>query len=118
MYATGARVSIVGWGNMLQAGRSPVRVPDEVDIFNVRNLSSRTMALGSTQPLTETSTRNLPGSKKRPARKADKLAAIYEPNVWNCESLNLCRKPKGLDGLYRGKFTLMYATYIKNRLTL
>jgi hypothetical protein len=34
---------------MLQAGRSPVRVPDEVDIFNLPNPSGRTMALGSTQ---------------------------------------------------------------------
>jgi hypothetical protein len=66
---------------MLQAGRSPVRVPDEVNIFNLPNPSSRTMALGSTQPLTEMSTRNLPGGKKRPARRADKLAAIYEPNI-------------------------------------
>jgi hypothetical protein len=45
------------------------------------NHSSRTMALGSTQPLTEMSTRNFPGGKKRPARRADNLAAIYEPNV-------------------------------------
>jgi hypothetical protein len=66
---------------MLQAGRSPVRIPDEVDFFNLPNPSSRTMALGSTQPLTEMSTRNLPGGKKRPARRADILAAIYEPNV-------------------------------------
>jgi hypothetical protein len=33
------------------------------------------------QPLTEMSTRNLPGGKKRPARRADKIAAICEPNV-------------------------------------
>jgi hypothetical protein len=33
----------------------------------------RTMALGSTQPLTEMCTRNLPGGKGRPARKADNL---------------------------------------------
>jgi hypothetical protein len=66
---------------VLQAGRSPVRVPDEVDFFNLPNPSSRTMALGSTQPLTEMSARNLPGGKKRPARRTDNLAAIYEPNV-------------------------------------
>jgi hypothetical protein len=66
---------------MLQAGRSPVRIPDEVDFFNLPNPSSRTMALGPTQPLTEMSTRNLPGGKKRPAPRADNLAAIYEPNV-------------------------------------
>jgi hypothetical protein len=66
---------------MLQAGRSPFRVPDEVDFFNLPNPSSRTMALGSTQLLTKISTRKLPGVKKRPAHKADNLAAIYEPNV-------------------------------------
>jgi hypothetical protein len=47
------------------------------------------MALESTQPLTEISTRNLPGGKKRPARRADNLSAIDEPNVWKCGSLNL-----------------------------
>jgi hypothetical protein len=34
---------------------------DEVDFFNLPNPSSRNMDLGSTQPLTEMSTRNLPG---------------------------------------------------------
>jgi hypothetical protein len=66
---------------MLKAGRSPVQVPDEVDFFNLPNPSSRTMALGSTQPLTEISTRNLPGGKKRPTRRADNLAAICELNA-------------------------------------
>jgi hypothetical protein len=66
---------------MLQAGRYPVRVPDKVDSFNLPNPSSRTMALGWTQPLTEMSTRNLPVGNKRPVLKADNLAAIYEPNV-------------------------------------
>jgi hypothetical protein len=57
--------------------------PDEVDFFffNLLNPSSRTMALGSTQPLTEMSTRNLAGGKGRPARKADNLTAICEPIV-------------------------------------
>jgi hypothetical protein len=40
------------------------------------------MALGSTQPLTEISTRILPGGKGRPARKADNLTAICEPIVY------------------------------------
>jgi hypothetical protein len=50
------RGSVVGWGTMLQARWSLVRVPDEVDFFNLPNPSSRTMALGSTQPVTEMST--------------------------------------------------------------
>jgi hypothetical protein len=66
---------------VLQAGRSPVRIPDEVDVFTLPNPSSHTMVLGSTQPLTEMSTRNLIGGKKRPARRADNLAIICEPNV-------------------------------------
>jgi hypothetical protein len=56
--------------------------PDEVDFFfNLPNPSSRNMALGSTQPLTELSTRNIPGGKGRPARKADNLTAMCEPIV-------------------------------------
>jgi hypothetical protein len=38
------------------------------------------MAMGSTQPLTEMSTRDPPWGKRRPARKAD-LTAIREPIV-------------------------------------
>jgi hypothetical protein len=49
--------------------------------LNLPNPSSRTMTLRSTQPLTEMSTRNLPGGKRRPARKADNLTAICEPIV-------------------------------------
>jgi hypothetical protein len=45
-------------------------------IFNWPNPSSRTMALGSTKPLTEMSTKNLPGAKGQPALKADNLTAI------------------------------------------
>jgi hypothetical protein len=65
------------------------------------------MALGSTQPLTEMSTRNFPGGKKRPARRADNLAAICEPNVWK-RGASTSRKPKGLHGLYRDSFSLPY----------
>jgi hypothetical protein len=39
------------------------------------------MTLGSTQPLTEMSTRNLPEGKSQPERKADNLTAICEPIV-------------------------------------
>jgi hypothetical protein len=77
----GARDSVVGSGSMLKAVRSPIRVPDEMDIFNLSNNSRRTMALGSSQPLTEMSARNLPGGNKRQAHRADNFAAICEPNV-------------------------------------
>jgi hypothetical protein len=67
---------------MLQAGRWI--------LFNLPNSFSRTMALGSTQPLTEMSTRNLPGGKGLPACKADNLTAICEPTVRRkCGSLDV-----------------------------
>jgi hypothetical protein len=57
-------------------------IRDEViRFFNLPNPSSRTMALESTQFLTEMSTRNLPRGKGRPAHKADNLTDICEPMV-------------------------------------
>jgi hypothetical protein len=52
----GARGSVVV--AMLQTGRSRDRVPMRI-FSNLPNPSSRTLALGSTQPITEMSTRNL-----------------------------------------------------------
>jgi hypothetical protein len=63
-------------------------VPDEViEIFDCHNPFNRTMTLGYTHPLTETSTWKLNGSKGRPALKAD-LTAMCEPIVqktWNLD---------------------------------
>jgi hypothetical protein len=57
-------------------------IPDEVIVFfNSPNPSIRTMALESTQLLTGIRTRNLPGGKGRPTRKADKLTASCEPII-------------------------------------
>jgi hypothetical protein len=66
---------------MLQAGRSRFDSRWGHWIYSGPNTSSRTMALGSTQPVTGMSTRNLPGGKERPALKADNLADICEPIV-------------------------------------
>jgi hypothetical protein len=52
-------------------------IPDEVTgFFNSPNPSSRTMALGSTQRLTDMSARNLPEDKGRPVRGADNLPSV------------------------------------------
>jgi hypothetical protein len=61
------------------AGSIPVEV---IGFFDGPNPSSRTMALGSTQPLREMSTRKLPGGKERSAREADNLTAICEAIVY------------------------------------
>jgi hypothetical protein len=56
--------------------------PDEVIwFFNWPNPTSRTMAPGATQSLTEMSTWNLT-DKGRPARKAHKLTAFCQPIMW------------------------------------
>jgi len=44
--------------------------------FFTDNPSGRTMALGSTQPLTEMSTRYISWGYRRPVRKADNLTTI------------------------------------------
>jgi hypothetical protein len=59
-FLLGARGSVVGSGTVLQAALRP---------------------WGRLKPLTEMSTRNLPGGKKRPARKDDNLTAICDPIV-------------------------------------
>jgi hypothetical protein len=89
----GARGSVVGWGTMLQAGRSPV------DCFNLPNTSSRTMTLGSTRPLTEMSTRNISGGLKILPSFFSRMSEIVKAST--------PRNPKGLHGLYRDNFTLL-----------
>jgi hypothetical protein len=61
---------------MLQSGRLRVRFPMRSLDFLIDLILP-----GSTQPLTEMSTRNLPGGKRRLPRKADNLTAICEPIV-------------------------------------
>jgi hypothetical protein len=75
-----SRGSVVSWGTILQVGRSRDWIPMDF-FFNLPDPYSRTMPPGSTHPLTEMSTRNIPGDKGRQARKADSLTAIYEPIV-------------------------------------
>jgi hypothetical protein len=57
-----------------------------LDFLDDLILPSRTVALVSTQPLTEMSARNLPGGKGRPVHKADSLTAICEPIVQKMEA--------------------------------
>jgi hypothetical protein len=87
-------------------------VPDEVVELSIDiNASSRTMALGSTQPLTEIFIRNIPGGKGRPELKADNFTAVCESNVLKIW------EPRRLTNLwvsmacYRDSFTFVYTVY-------
>ena len=51
--------------------------------FSWHNPSGRTMALGSTQPLTEMSTRNISWGQRRPVRRADNLTTFVCRLSWN-----------------------------------
>jgi hypothetical protein len=67
------------------------------------------MTLGSTQHLTEMSTRNLPEGEGGPTRKADNLTAICElilQKMWKPRRLKtLCAST----ACCRGSFTFLYA---------
>jgi hypothetical protein len=60
-----------------------------IGFFNLPNPSSRTMALGSTQPLTEMSTRNLPGGKGRPTGRAHNFTVCASRLSRKCGSLDI-----------------------------
>jgi hypothetical protein len=55
----GVHGGTVGLGTALQARRMQIQLPMGSLRFSIENPSSHTVALGSTQPLTEISTRNI-----------------------------------------------------------
>jgi hypothetical protein len=65
------------------------------------------MALGSSQPLTEISTRNLPGGKGRPVHKADNLTAICEP-IGKCKSFDVSQTLWVSTACYSDSFTFTF----------
>jgi hypothetical protein len=68
------------------------------------------MALGSTQLLTEMSTRNLSGGKGRPVHKAENLTAICEPIVYNVGA-STSHNHMGLHGRLQGFLYLLLFSY-------
>jgi hypothetical protein len=95
---------------MLQARRFRLRFPMRAfDFFNLCNPSSRIIALGSI----ETSTRNIPEGKGRPARKAHNLTVIYEPIFSKMSESRRLTTLWGSDASYRDGF-LSFLTHLYN----
>jgi hypothetical protein len=93
---------------MLRAGRSRVRFPMKVLDFSIYLiLPAALWTWGSTQPLTEMSTRKLPGGKGRPVHKADNLTAICEPTVQKMWDPRRLTTLWASTACYRDSFTFM-----------
>jgi hypothetical protein len=90
-----------------------VSILDEATVFfNSSNPSSRTMVLGSTQPLTEMSTRDPPGGKGRPAGRRVKLTSP-PPSVSRLSCLenvaaSMSHSPIGVLGLLQGQLHVFF----------
>jgi hypothetical protein len=69
------------------------------------------MALGTTQPLTEMSTRNFPVGKRRAALKAEDLTAICEPIFWKMWELRRLTNLGASTASYRDSIIVIIAAY-------
>jgi hypothetical protein len=85
----GVRDGTVGWGTALKTGRSRVRFPMISLVFFVGIILLVAMALRSTQPLTEMSTKNISLGERRPVRKVGKLSTFMRLLSRNSGRLNL-----------------------------
>jgi hypothetical protein len=96
---------------MLQVGRWWVRFPMRSLDFSIDLMFPAAIwPRGSTQPLTEMGTRDLPGRKGRPARKVDNLTAICVPTVQNVGA-STSRNPMASAACYRDSFTFTIRFY-------
>ena len=98
-------------------------------MFLWHNPSGRTVALGSTQPLTEMSTRNISWGLRRPVRRADNLTTFMcwlswnlgASTFWNLQGLSravmgdlylyLMEWQRGLCGVGRGYLKALYVEF-------
>jgi hypothetical protein len=90
---------------MLKAERLRVLFPMRLLDFLTDITLPAALGLGSTQPLTEMSTRNLPGDKGWLARKADNLTDICKPTVYRMWEPQHLTTVSASMACYRDRFT-------------
>ena len=91
----GALFGAVGWGHCTTSRNVAGSIPDGVSgIFHWHNPFGRTMALGSTQPLTEMGTRNISWGVKAAGAYGWQPYHLHVPTVLKSGSLNLL-EPSG-----------------------
>jgi hypothetical protein len=94
---------------------------DHCIFSNWPNPSSRTMVVGSTQPLTEMSTRNISGGEVKGGRRL--RLTTSSPHLWvNClqnVGASTSHNPMGLHDCYRDSFIFVYVyDFVTRYLTL
>jgi hypothetical protein len=74
------------------------------------------MVPGSTQPLTEMSTRNLPGGKGRPARQDDNLPPSVSRLSREYVGASMSHNPMDLHGMLQGQlYPFLFAMVTKRK---
>jgi hypothetical protein len=63
---------------------------------------------GFPQLLTKISTRNLPGGKARPARKADSISDIYEPIFYKKKDLRYLTTVSASKACFKDSFSFLH----------
>ena len=101
----GLRRCAVGWGTAPQAGRSRFRFPMESEIFDWLHHSGRTNAMGSSQPLAEISTKDLPWRVWAAGDWGSQRCHFLVPTVWKFWEPQPPGALGAYLGLYRDSFT-------------
>jgi hypothetical protein len=108
------RDRVVGWGTLLQAGRSWVRFPIRsfIGLVSIYLILPAALCSCSLLSLEQNWVPGIfLGSKGRPARKADNFAAICEPVLWEMRKPRRLRNQWVSTVCYTDSFTCLFTLH-------